>query len=134
MLDGSKVAATIIAVGLIIGGFLAGGIYESHTGIRGAVVYRVNRFTGTATACFLSGPCRQIPEAASASKVAVPSALGSRFVSSTVIPTPAPATAPDPVGEHPAARLLWLVFLLAVIAVISLLSPRTPLRRLFSRT
>lgn len=57
------IAASIIALGLIIGAFLFGGIYESRTGVRGAVVFRVNRFTGATAACFLGQDCRAIPDA-----------------------------------------------------------------------
>jgi hypothetical protein len=62
----SKGPATIIAIGLIIGislgGFLLGGIYESHTAIKGVAVYRVNKFTGVVSACFLGHTCEVIPE------------------------------------------------------------------------
>lgn len=40
------VAATIIALGLMFGAFRFGGVYESHTGGKGMVIYHVNRFTG----------------------------------------------------------------------------------------
>jgi hypothetical protein len=62
--DTRIIAAGIVALGLVLGGFLAGGIYDSHTGIKGVVIYRVNRFTGAATACFLNGTCNSIPDAA----------------------------------------------------------------------
>lgn len=42
-------AALIVALGLILGGFLAGGRYEMT--IRGAAVVRLDKWTGEAVAC-----------------------------------------------------------------------------------
>jgi hypothetical protein len=50
--------ATIIAGGLIIGGFLWGGIYTTLVGYRGAYLYRVNRFTGAVVVCVVNGFCK----------------------------------------------------------------------------
>jgi hypothetical protein len=44
-------ASIIAAAGLVIGGFLTGGIYESRT-MRNAVVLRFNRFTGATCISF----------------------------------------------------------------------------------
>jgi hypothetical protein len=66
-------ASAIGAVGLIIGGFLFGGLYETRTTqMRGIpVVYRVNKFTGSTSFCILN-QCRDLREAPSAATLAPP--------------------------------------------------------------
>jgi hypothetical protein len=60
--DSTIAAAMIIALGLVLGGFLFGGIYEAHTGVKGMVIYRINRFTGATAACAIGQAGREIPE------------------------------------------------------------------------
>ena len=51
----SIIAACIIAVGLIVGGFLAGGPYEAISVNGGGTFYLVNRYTGAFDLCTAAG-------------------------------------------------------------------------------
>jgi hypothetical protein len=74
-------ASAIGAIGLVIGGILYGGLYETRTSqMRGIpVAYRVNRFTGTTSWCIPNG-CREIPDTASA--LPAPKAVGAESAES----------------------------------------------------
>ncbi|MBF6571642.1 MAG: hypothetical protein IVW54_22575 [Candidatus Binataceae bacterium] len=50
--------AVIIAIGLVIAGFLWGGVYTTCPAYKGMAVYRVNRLTGAVALCIGNQPCK----------------------------------------------------------------------------
>jgi hypothetical protein len=62
--DPVVLAAIIVAFGLISGAFLLSGIYESHMGVKGLVLFRVNKFTGTVSLCPINSYCKEMPNEA----------------------------------------------------------------------
>jgi hypothetical protein len=55
-------AATIIALGLMMAGILNGGIYYMERDSKETAVYRINRLTGRVSVCAVEGGCHVIGE------------------------------------------------------------------------
>jgi hypothetical protein len=81
----NNAGAVIIAAGLIIAGFLWGGVYTTRSGPRGLAVFRVNRFTGAVVVCFV-----QVHMACEDKEMATPTPVPDVLEGAVPVPSPTP--------------------------------------------